>query len=132
MSVTIVETTNNPVLGTRGVSPLKSSSVGVLWLDPLADSKDDQIAETKVTASQYFEFDLERLDLVSRQGILEVIHMSNWQIPTLFGLCGITFFAIATYFLTQNVLDLGVASLGPGVTAVLAAIFSKMAGGSKK
>ena len=52
--------------------------------------------------------------------------------PTLFGLVGITFFAIAGYFLLQSVIDLGIASLGPGVTAVLAAIFSKMAGGTKK
>ena len=52
--------------------------------------------------------------------------------PTLFALSGITFFAIAGYFLLQSVFDLGIASLGPGVTAVLAAIFSKMAGGTKK
>ncbi len=136
MSVTtVVETTNNPVLEPKGVSPLKGSSVGVLWLDSstISASTNDRFPETKVTESQYWEINLEGdLDLGSKQKILEVIHMSNWQIPTLFTLCGVTFFAIAGYFLIQNVFDLGVASLGPGVTAALAAIFSKMAGRTKK
>ena len=133
-ATTVVETTKNPVIGQKGVSASWGNPV-TLWLDSstLSDTGHDQIEETKVTGSQYWEGTLEgSLDLGSKQRILEMIQMRSWQMPTLFALCGITFFAIAGYFLFQNVLDLGVASLGPGVTAVLAAIFSKMAGGTKK
>ncbi len=131
---TVVETTKNPVIGQRGV--LTSwGTPAILWLDSsaLSDTANDQIEETKVTGGQYWEGTLEgSLDFGSKQRILEMIHMRNRQMPTLFALCGITFFAIAGYFLFQSVFDLGIASLGPGVTAVLAAIFSKMAGGTKK
>ncbi len=135
MSVTaVVETTKNPVIGQRSV--LASwNTPAVLWLDSsaLSDNGNDRIEETKVTGSQYWEGTLEgNLDLGSKQKVFEMIHVRRWQIPTFFALCGATFFAIAGYFLLLSVFDLGVASLGPGVTAVLAAIFSKMAGGTKK
>jgi len=130
----VVETTKNPVIGQKGVLASWGNPV-TLWLDSstLSDTGHDQIEETKVTGSQYWEGTLEgSLDLGSKQRISEMVQMRNWQMPTLFALSGITFFAIAGYFLLQSVFDLGIASLGPGVTAVLAAIFSKMAGGTKK
>ena len=130
--ITVVETTNNSILEPKGNSALRVSSAGVLWLEPSATSG-DQYPETKVTGSQYLDITLEGdLELVPSRKMLELIQMSNRQIPTLFVLCGITFFAISAYFLFQSVFDLGVASLGPGVTAVLAAIFAKMVGGTKK
>jgi len=134
MSTTVVETTNNPILGARGVSPLRGSSGGVLWFDSATiGSETDQLPETKVTDSQYWKIELGgELDVLSIPKVRELTQLSNWQIPTLFALSGITFFALAGYFLLQSALDLGVASLGPGVTAVLAAIFAKMAGRTKK
>lgn len=134
MSTTVVETTNNPILEARGVYPLKGSSVGLLWSDSATiGSTNDQLSETKVTDSQYWKIELGgELDLVSSPKLRELIQLNNWHTPTLFALSGITFFALAGYFLLQSALDLGVASLGPGVTAVLAAIFSKMTGRTKK
>ena len=130
----VVETTKNPVIGQKGVITSWGTPV-TLWLvsSALSDTGNDHIAETKVTGGQYWEGTLEgSLDIGSKQRVLEMVQMRNWQMPTLFALSGITFFAIAGYFLLQSVFDLGIASLGPGVTAVLAAIFSKMAGGTKK
>ena len=140
MSATVlVEPTNNRVIEIKGVSPSRGTAVGLSWLDSasvvlasVSASASDQFRETKVTGSQYWEFKLEGHMDASNQGVLEMMRLRLWQIPTMFLLCGVVFFAISGYFLLQSVFDLGVASLGPGVTAVLAAIFSKMAGRTKK
>jgi hypothetical protein len=102
-------------------------SVEAIWLGLLKDGEVQNQTETKVTGSQYTQYltfspRIEGL-LAEAQKTKEVGIMRILPHP-LFAASGLVFLAMSIYFWSQGATDLGIASLGPAVTALLASVFA--------
>jgi hypothetical protein len=110
--------TSNSMLGVSGEA---------IWLELLKDGETQNQTATKVTASQYTQYltlgpHLEGL-LAEAKKSKEVGMMKLLPHP-LFATSGLVFLGISIYFWSHGATDLGIASLGPAVTALLASVFA--------
>lgn len=111
---------------------IAGSTLDAFWVGNLGTSvHEESSGKTEpVTASQYTQFVIlssQMEKLLAEMSKQEVGRVARMFPHVFFATSGIAFLGMAAYFWSRGISDLGVASLGPAITALLASIFSLIA-----